>query len=80
MPGSSARLSGSDTDEPLNPDDADKVAPDAVRRLWRSSGFVVDVYCPGSSKTSVDPPGAESVAPTDNKVRVWGVIWDRRAH
>jgi hypothetical protein len=51
-----------------NPGDGARVDAEAVRRLWRSWGFVEDVYCPGRSRT-VTAPGADNVVPTVCRVK-----------
>jgi hypothetical protein len=57
-----------ETVDELNPGEGERVADEDVRILCSNCGFVVDVYCPGSKCT--EAPWAESVAPTNIKVRV----------
>ena len=63
-----SRGRGETVDE-LNPGEGERVAEEDVRILWSNCGFVVDVYCPGS-KCTEGAPCAESVAPTNVKVRI----------
>lgn len=46
-----------------NPADGVNVVEEEVRRLCKSCGFVVDVYCPGRSWTVTGTPGADTFAP-----------------
>lgn len=62
-------LRGRETVEELNPGEGERVAEEDVRILCSNCGFVVDVYCPGS-KCTEGAPCAESVAPTNVKVRI----------
>jgi hypothetical protein len=73
-PGWRAILRGrEESEDELNPGDEERVAEEEVRTLCSNCGFVVDVYCPGS-KCKEGAPGAESVAPTNGKIR--GTILD----
>ena len=57
-----------ETEDELKPGDGASVGDEDVRRLCSNCGFVVVVYCAGS-KCTEGAPWAESVAPTDVKVR-----------
>lgn len=52
-----------------NPGEGDSVADDDVRILWRSCGFVSEVYCPGSSCSEVELPDIDIAAPTTREFR-----------
>ena len=47
-----------------NPTEGVNVVEEEVRRLCKSCGFVVDVYCPGRSCTVTGTPGPDTFAPT----------------
>lgn len=49
---------------PSKPGEGARVAEEAVRRLWRSWGFVEEVYWPGRSRRLVVAPDADNVVPT----------------
>jgi hypothetical protein len=64
-PGSWATFRGRarELEEFLKPGEGWREAVEDVRRLWRSCGFVVEVYCPGRRRAGGDP-GADIVTPT----------------
>lgn len=69
IPGCKSRSRGRVTAPLLNPGEPDREAEEAVRREWRSWGFVVEVYCPGRIRTDAGVLGAESCAPRERLVK-----------